>query len=445
MAMSEVLQRLRGVSLLPHEADLTDAQLLECFVSRRETVALEALLRRHGLMVWGVCRRVLGNHHDAEDAFQATFLVFVRKAASIRSRAQVGNWLYGVAHQTALKARAARARRRERERPAAEMPEPAASEPNPGSDLQPLLDQEVRRLPEKQRTVLVLCELEGKTLREAARQLGCPEGTVASRLARARALLTRRLTRQGVMLSGGVLAGLLGRQVAPAAVPSAVLTATIRAMTRVAAGQAATTVLPARVAALMEGVLKSMFMTRLRTVLGICLAVALLLGGVFGYCAFPGGNAAPEAAGDRLADTLTLLDKQWWEATSRYDVDTLNKLLTEDYIAFNADGPRWTRAMTLDNYRKSRYTEVQFLTERAVFRIDEHTAIMSYQVRWRGEGKDGSGVSSGRNRLVHCWVQRDGGWFIKYTESVSLPELKPEVAPYLQLSPTNPFIRPATK
>ena len=159
--MSEVVQYLRS-TLLPEGADLTDGQLLECFVSRREPAALEALVRRHGPMVWGVCRRVLRNHHDAEDAFQATFLVLVRKAASVHPRAKVGNWLYGVAHQTALKARATRAKRKERERQVTDMPEPAVADQDLWSDLQALLDQEVSRLPEKYRTVIVLCDTGGQ-------------------------------------------------------------------------------------------------------------------------------------------------------------------------------------------------------------------------------------------------------------------------------------------
>src|SRR5215469_12343087 len=126
--MSEVLQHLRSAALLPEGADLTDGQLLDRFVRRREPAALEALVRRHGPMVWGTVRRALADHHDAEDAFQATFLVLARRAASIR--ANVGNWLYGVAHKTALKARATRAKRRGRERPMTEAPEPAATTPD---------------------------------------------------------------------------------------------------------------------------------------------------------------------------------------------------------------------------------------------------------------------------------------------------------------------------
>src|SRR5205085_9151313 len=130
--------------------------------------------------------RVLRNNHDAEDAFQTTFLVLVRKAASIVPKEAVGNWLYGVAHQTALNVRATVTRRRKRERRATNMPEPEARHDNLWHELQPLLDHELRRLPDKYRVAIVLCDLEGKTRKEAARQLGLVEGTMASRLARAR-------------------------------------------------------------------------------------------------------------------------------------------------------------------------------------------------------------------------------------------------------------------
>src|SRR4051794_9442977 len=158
--MSEVIQHLRRAMLLRGGAGLTDGQLLEGFISRRDGAALEALVQRHGPMVWGVCRRVLRNEHDAEDAFQATFLVLVRKAASIASTELLANWLYGVAHRTALKARATAARRKGREKQVAEMPEPAVAEQHLWGDLQPLLDAELSRLPDKYRVVVVLCDLE---------------------------------------------------------------------------------------------------------------------------------------------------------------------------------------------------------------------------------------------------------------------------------------------
>ncbi len=275
--INEVIQYLRG-ALRPEGADLTDGQLLECFLSRREPAALEALVRRHGPMVWGVCRRVLQNHHDAEDAFQATFLVLVRKAASIRSGAKVGNWLYGVAHQTALKARATRSKRKMREARVRDMPEPAVKDQDPWNDLQALLDQAVSRLPEKYRTVIVLCELEGKTVKEAARQLGCPGGTVASRLARARTMLAKRLARHGPAVTGGALAAVMSEKAA-ASVPTTVLPSTIKAVTSAAAGQAAATgVISGTVAALTQGVIKAMLLNKLLKVTAVLLVVAALGG-----------------------------------------------------------------------------------------------------------------------------------------------------------------------
>src|SRR5579871_948272 len=233
------MECLRRAVLAGSKADRTDGQLLEEYLSRRDEAAVAALVRRHGSMVWGVCRRVLLNYHDAEDAFQAAFLVLVRKANSIVPREMVGNWLYGVAHQTALKARATAALRKGRERQVANMPEPAATEQDFWHDLEPLLDQELSRLPEKYRVLVVLCDLQGKTRKEAARQLGVPEGTVAGRLARARTMLAMRLARHGLKASGAMLAAVLSRNAASAGVPDAVVCSTIRATNLLAAGPAA--------------------------------------------------------------------------------------------------------------------------------------------------------------------------------------------------------------
>ena len=179
---------------------MTDGQILECFITRRDEAAFEALVRRHGPMVLGVCRRILRNTHDAEDAFQATFLVLARKAPSIGQRELVGNWLYGAAYRAALEAKAAR--RRVRERQVSAMPEPeAAAEAQDWVDLRPVLDQELSRLPDKYRVPVALCDLQGRTRRDVARQLGIPAGTLSGRLATARRVLASRLARVGVALS----------------------------------------------------------------------------------------------------------------------------------------------------------------------------------------------------------------------------------------------------
>jgi RNA polymerase sigma factor (sigma-70 family) len=277
MTIGEVIQNLRTTMLAHDGAGLTDGQLLEAFVNRRDEAALAALVRHHGPMVWGVCRRVLHHYHDAEDAFQTTFLVLVRKATSIVPREMVANWLYGVAHQTALKAKQSGARRRARERQVFDMPEREVVEQSPLDDLQFLLDRELSRLPASYRAVLVLCDLEGKTRKEAARQLGWPEGTVMGRLARARAQLARRLTRQGVAVSGGALAAYLAQGAASAGVPDAVLSSTIKVATLFAAWE---TALPAslsgQVAALTEGVLKGMLLSKVKTALMAVLLLAAL-------------------------------------------------------------------------------------------------------------------------------------------------------------------------
>jgi RNA polymerase sigma factor (sigma-70 family) len=279
--MSEVIQHLRRTVLPREEAGLTDRQLLKDYINRREEAAMAALVRRHGPMVWGVCRRVLGNYHDAEDAFQATFLVLVRKAASIASPQLLANWLYGVAHQTALKARATTAKRRARERQVTQMPEPAVTEQDLWNDLQPLLDQELSRLPDKYRVAIVLCQLEGRTRKEAARHLGVPEGTLAARLARGRVMLAKRLARHGLAVSGGSLAAVLAQNAASASPPISVVVSTIKAAGLFAAGQAAAAgALSAKVAALTEGVLKTMFMTKLKIATLVLLTLALLGSGI---------------------------------------------------------------------------------------------------------------------------------------------------------------------
>jgi RNA polymerase sigma factor (sigma-70 family) len=232
------LRLLAGAVLARDGAGLTDAQLLGLFVERREEAAFEALLRRHGPMVWGVCRRVLGNADDAEDAFQAAFLVLVRKAAAVSPRAALGGWLYGVAYRTALEARKRRDRRRTKEKQVEQIPQPAVEADDPWREMLPLLDHELSRLPDKYRVPVVLCDLEGATRKEAARQLRIPEGTLSSRLAQARKLLAKRLSRHGPVLSVGALGALLCRNAAPACVPHALLSSTAKVGMVVASGQA---------------------------------------------------------------------------------------------------------------------------------------------------------------------------------------------------------------
>ena len=273
-----VIERLRR-TVLREGAGLGDGELLGRFLECHDEAALAALVRRHGPMVWGVCCRLLG-HHDAEDAFQATFLVLVRKAASVVPRELVGNFLYGVACQTALQARRTTGRRRAREVQVTDMPDTEAVQQDQWLDVKPLLDQELSRLPDIYRTVVVLCDLEGRTRKEVARQLGVPEGTVAGRLARARAMLAKRLTQRGVTLSGGALAAVLAEQAVSAGVPPSVVSNTIRAASSIAAGQAAATgPVSVKAAALTEGVLRAMMMSKLKAAIAVVLVLGFIVTG----------------------------------------------------------------------------------------------------------------------------------------------------------------------
>jgi RNA polymerase sigma factor (sigma-70 family) len=292
MATGQMNKVIQGIQKRLLVGEAGDGQLLERFLSGRDEAAFEAHVWRHGPMVWGVCRRVLSDYHDAEDAFQATFLVLVRKAASIVPREMVGNWLYGVAHQTALKARATAAKRRTRERQVVEMPEPeAVPQPDSWADLQPLLDRELSRLADKYRVAVVLCDLEGKTRKEAARQLGVPDGTLSARLARGRGMLAKRLARRGLNVSGGSLALVLAQHAA-AAMPNSVASSAINAACRAAAGQVAS-VVSVEVAALTESVVRVMFRAKLRKLAAVVLFACACCGlALIGYQGIATGQAA---------------------------------------------------------------------------------------------------------------------------------------------------------
>ena len=293
--LEEVVRQLRWAVLLPGGGDLSDRQLLVRFINQHDEAAFAALVKRHGSMVLGVCRRLLGNVHDADDAFQATFLILVHKAASLKSRELVGNWLYGVAYKTALAARAKNSRRRSKEKQVIAMPEPAVTPPDDWSEVRPLLDQELSRLGDAYREAIVLCDLEGKTRKEAARKLGIPESTFSGRLTTARRRLAKRLTRHGLTLSSSAVATILSQSAVSACVPGPLVVSTVKAAAIVAAGSATAGAVSASVVALTEGVLKTMVLPKVKTLTVVVLAFFLATGAVLLGHAL----AAPVPAQDR--------------------------------------------------------------------------------------------------------------------------------------------------
>src|SRR5437870_8091823 len=272
-AANSLVQHLRKLAG-PGMGKLSDRELLTRFIARRDEAAFAALMHRHGPMVWRVCRRWLPESHDAEDAFQATFLILSRKAASVRRKDSVGSWLYGVAYRVALKAKAAAARRYSLQplSPQSQVIDPLADVTV--REAQAILDQELTRLPDKNRAPLVLCCLEGATRDEAARQLGWSASLVKSRLEEARTRLRGRLVRRGLTLPAALTAALLAEGVAPGAGPAALATATVKAALLTAAGQAKAGVVPASVVALAEAGTRSLSLMKLRVaallVVGVC-------------------------------------------------------------------------------------------------------------------------------------------------------------------------------
>ncbi len=199
--LSPVLRHIRKLAAAERIKERTDVQLLQEFASHNDQTAFAALVRRHGPMVLGVCRNVLRHTQDAEDAFQATFLVFARKAGTIRKAEALVNWLHGVAYRMAMNAKRNAARRRSHEKQAQPAPQSDPAWETAWREVQALLNEEIQRLPQIYQATFILCCLENKSAAEAGRLLGIKEGTVWSRLAEARKRLQQRLTKRGVTLS----------------------------------------------------------------------------------------------------------------------------------------------------------------------------------------------------------------------------------------------------
>jgi RNA polymerase sigma factor (sigma-70 family) len=274
-ASNGVVRRLHSLLALGSAAEHDDVDLLRRFTTQADAAAFAVLVRRHGPMVLGVCRRLLRDSADADDAFQATFAVLIRKAVSLSHPEQLAGWLFRVAYRTASRARSGRLRRHARELPLEDVPVEGPIAEIVWRELQPIFDEEVNRLPDNLRLPVVLCLMEGRTKRAAARMLDWPEGTFSSRLQRARELLRGRLARRGVTIPSSALSLALVQGTTSAAVPSPLLAATIQSASLIAAGSA----LPAPVAMLAQGVIHSMFIAKLKVVAVLVLTVGILAGG----------------------------------------------------------------------------------------------------------------------------------------------------------------------
>jgi RNA polymerase sigma factor (sigma-70 family) len=328
-----VIGRLRRAALEQNGCGLSDSVLLEAYVKRRDESSFRALVHRHGGMVLGVCRRILGNEADAEDAFQATFLVLVRKAASVRPRGMLSNWLYGVAHNTALKARAMNHKRRIKEREAGMISKPQVDAAL-WQQVQALVDRELSHLPEKYRVAIVLCDLEGKIIKEAASHLNWPQGTLATRLKRGRALLAKRLSGHGLTLSLSVLTAVLAEATARASVPPQLFSATAKAATVFAGGStAASAALSPKVVFLANGMVKLMLLSKLKGVSALVLVVAVLGFGA-AACSFSSvGEHRPKNTAGSVPRAPDKQDGRSGKSKTAANADQLMRVLALEFDA----------------------------------------------------------------------------------------------------------------
>jgi RNA polymerase sigma factor (sigma-70 family) len=418
--LSEIVRHLRQAVLLRDGAGMTDGELLERFLTQHDGAALGALVRRHGPMVWGVCRRLLHNHHDAEDAFQATFLVLVRRAATVVPRERVANWLYGVAYQTALKARAAAARRREKERQALIMPEPEAVPRPETHDLRLLLDRELNGLPAKYRSAIVLCDLEGKSRREAAQHLGVPEGTLSSQLTRGRALLAKRLVRRGLAGSCGA-AAVVSTGTVSARVPDSVLAATIQSATLLAAGDSAAGTIPAQVTFLMKGTLRTMLLNKFK--MGAALALAVVLAGA-GLCLLAQAGSAPVQTEPAAVARPTPAQAQPAQAAPQHNINLKNVSLDQ------VDGKAGTISVTVGGkttrlkLTTDKGGELKVIGEIELQIVGDGTA-KALKIKLQGNQKP--------SRLVDLPVAKDAR-IVRDGKQIKLADLKPGMRAAIELA-----------
>jgi len=277
--LQSVLSLLRRRVGAAPDAAVSDGQLLQRFLQHQDEAAFTTLMQRHGPMVMGTCLRLLHDDHLAEDVFQATFLVLVRRAASIQKQDSLASWLCRVAHHLSLTARTQAARRQTHESRAIPMTDCESIPDVDRQETRRLLDEEVQGLPAKLHAPVVLCYLEGKTYEEAAQQLAWPLGTVKKRLAQGRDRLRQRLTRRGVVATAVAVEAMLGEH-AMAAVPGGVMDRTVAAALQLAAGKTlAAAAVSAPVAALADGMVKTMFIVKVKLAAAVVLMVAALAAG----------------------------------------------------------------------------------------------------------------------------------------------------------------------
>lgn len=425
--------------------DVADEQLLERFLTARGEageMAFDALVERHGPMVLRICRTILRDGHDAEDAFQATFLVLARRAASIRSRSSLASWLHGVARRVASSARSAATRRRKHERKAADRADRAESfldEPR-WEDLAQVLHEEIDRLPERFRAPIVLCDMEGLTEGQAAQRLGRPVGTIRSQLARGRQRLRFRLTRRGLAPATVVLVVERAGCSAQAIVASRLFSATIPPTMPFAAARATTAgMVSAAAAALAEEFLGSMFMARIKnTVMAALAAIAIATAGAFAL--EPQGGKTP-STGDAKQELLELMHT-WTKALVRSDAATMDRLLAYEMVGTDPGGGLWDKSKYLEHVKGDAFHIESAELEDCQVHVYGDAAVVTNLFSSNVDSKRWPHVVQ---RSTSTWIRRQGTWQCVAWQSMVIPEHAPDGQPPASISGSTPRLGPVVK
>ncbi len=397
---------------------LSDRELLERFLERRDAVAELAfalLVERHGPMVLGVCRRVMRDPHDAEDAFQATFLVLARRARSVRVDGSLGRWLFGVATRVATRARSDRRRHRARERSGLDRLETGAFDDSLAdverADVHALIAREIAGLPARFQGPVLLCDLEGTTYEEAARRLGWPVGTVKSRLSRARARLRERLTRHGLAPADLSIATTL----LPAAPSHGLVEATTRAALALVSGRLTTSgVVSPSVAILTQGVLQTMIVARIKLAAAALLLVAIGSAALFGQAAAQKSETGQEGQSPATATARTatapasddqvdleMLERAWADAVARRDTTVVNRILADDFEGVDLAGETFSKTTYVADVAHGRFAGDNRLVDTKV-RLFGETGVVISRILSRSSGL--------HERSTKVYARRGGRW-----------------------------------
>ena len=394
--------------------DVSDEQLIEQFVNGQREAgegAFEVLLERHGPMVFRTCRTILRDRHDAEDAFQATFLVLARQARSIRNPASLASWLHGVARRVASHARSAECRRRRHEQQrVADQADPCVIEPRL-DDLAEVVHSEIDSLPERYRAAVVLCDIEGLTEGQAARRLGRPVGTIRSQLSRGRQHLRKRLIHRGlapsVALIGLTRAALAEERI----VPSALVSATVESAREFAVAQTVTAKLVGSAAGVLaEGFLRRLVMIRMQLTAIVALgAIAIATAGAFALERGGGKQALPVDA----KEEILALVHAWEKAIIDGDVGTMDRLLAYELVGTDPEGWIWDKTKYLDHVKRRAFQ---------VAGVD----LRDIRIQVYGDAAVETGMGVGHydqakppwiaarghitERFTRTWIKRHGTW-----------------------------------